>query len=186
MKVSIRLKIIILGAIVSLLITVVAGLSSILIYYKESVKHFENSIVNVLDNICNEIDTKDKYDEFIKTLKKRISNVYESDPDEPEFSSFSEKEEYYKTKYQFLYPKQGSFGLSLDDLTLRNNFLEFQTRLLDANNFARVKSVYISFYDEARNRIVFLVDSRHGDETEEYYLPGSYCNIESGVNYSSI
>ena len=182
MKIKIRLKIVFLGALLSLLVAVIATFASYYIYIERSKDDLKNSIANVLDNLNYDITTEEDVSEFLVKFKTRINNIYEADPDEPDFDTYDEKKDYYENKYSFMYRKQGMFGLSLDDLNLRNGFLSLQNELLDANVFARVKSVYIAYNDLARGRIVYLVDSRHGESNIEYYLPGSFYELSENDN----
>ena len=182
MKIKIRLKIVFLGALLSLLVAVIATFASYYIYIERSKDDLKNSIANVLDNLNYDITTEEDVSEFLVKFKTRINNIYEADPDEPDFDTYDEKKVYYLNKYSFMYRKQGMFGLSLDDLNLRNGFLSLQNELLDANVFARVKSVYIAYNDLARGRIVYLVDSRHGESNIEYYLPGSFYELSENDN----
>ena len=93
---KIRYKIIILGAIFSLLLMAFALLSSYIIFEISAKRTMNNDINSALGRVVEDYTTNSSKDVLAKVVKN-ILNVYNENPDnETEFESIEDEYEYFK------------------------------------------------------------------------------------------
>jgi len=169
MRFSVQKKIIILGAGLSLLILLVAFLTSFFIFENRShnafIKSIDNSIVELEHTIGNESSRQEMlfyYEEFYKEYKDHADDYTEE-----EFSKLTneEKVNYFIQTYGDFYSISGTLGMSYNKLLLRTAFSNVSTALLNASISAGGGDAYAGFFvdsdDDINNdRFVYLFDSK--------------------------
>ena len=192
MKFKIGLKIILLGAALTLITTSI----TLTVSYHNYAIRAENSYIQRLDDNLKDIDLMLRSNDstnvaFIYDLYDRVNAVYQTDLDEHTFSSWEEKYTYYKDKYPFMYDNGGgsTIGLSYKDAVFNANVENLASHLKTVTRGADGVTTFFAFYDKNRNRIIYLLDSNHDRTTsevpDEYYVTGSYLDIisQDSINF---
>ncbi len=181
MKISIRTKIVALGALISVLTSGAALLLTNFLYRNNGINNVLKSVDNWLSNLDDDYRSDvygEEYRGQVEATYNYIRGIYDLDPDDPTFTDFKSKKSHFKEKYNWCYPIEGiSMHYQTDEeRTFRAAYSELIYGLKDAQIATSATNVTVFFIDNDRNRIVYL-----GDESSytanigiEYDLPGSY------------
>lgn len=176
MRIKIRLKIIIIGAISTFLMMVLALILSMFMYYNNA----KGVLLDSVDNVIEEFDADVKNDsgiiDSIRNIRDYVLSNYDSSEALPTFESEEAKKAYYYEKNRDLYPANpGLIGFS----ALKGQFQEVLSEL-KSKAIASGSIVYIGYTDTSNNtnRIVYLADSRDDDKAVGFYYPGLYYDIK--------
>ena len=177
MRLSIRAKVILIGAGLSFLLMSVAFAFSFSIYRQKAEANLALSLDHYMDEL-SEYCAAEKTLDDLSELTNVIMDEYNAEPDEPTYDTIQEKYEYYRTKYSTLYVVQsGMLGLSQYSLTLRNMYYAISSELSTCFATMGVQYAFVAYRDEARGRLVYVVDcDYHLDDSvkDGVRLPGAY------------
>ena len=186
MKFTIKLKIVALGAILSLLVTVSAIIFSSIEYRQHGKRNQQNTINKWLDNMQSDFDDPDYGEDYLITVQNARDYILENyaiNPDDPpEGSSFKERKDFYKTNFRQLYAIEdfGLYPMSDEEIDFRKNYSEFIFLLSDAKTATKSISVFAAFITE--NKTMFYIGDGYSYkkiDREDSYLPGSrYYNFQ--------
>ena len=169
----------IIGAVSSFLMMVIALIVSYVMYYNGTKNEFLNNIDQVIDEVKFEV-SNENYDADIFEVQ---NYVLENMPEESkEFSSEAEKRNYYREAFSQLYPaKSGTTG------GMAFGFSRLTGQYTSVISFLRSKAivtgsiVYLAYFDLDNNQIIYLGDSRD-DENAIYYYTGSKYSIGNDID----
>ncbi len=185
MKVSIRVKIVALGAIISALTMAVSLFVSDYLFRM-------NSQNELLDNVYLWLDSlEDDYlnHEYSETYRARVedtynyvNDIYKTGVEDPEeFESFDAKKQYFKNRYKWVYTIDGigMYWQSEEERTFRANYDDLSETLRNAAVGKNAASVYLVYFDDTNNQMIFLADdsSYIANYKFEYHLPGSHVTV---------
>ena len=183
MKTSIRIKILILGTVLSVLALVVSLVVSYFSTYNSLCSRLDESVDKALqdmDDACtNDIYAAD-YMKGIRDAKGYLDGIYQSDPDDPEsFESIEDKRAYYQDKYMqlyYVYPDVQVFVMYPALLTFLRNYKSVISLFSTNKLLSGGDTIDFAYYDEARGRLITLVDNAMGDVNllNEERFAGSY------------
>ena len=186
MKISIRLKIILLGTILSILAMSVALIAS---YFtsKEAMSRqldvsVENSMIDLIETF-NDDQFSSNYIHAVYDTKNYVNSIYENNTDLPEFESPEAEKEYLTTRYPNLYtiyPDVQLFIMYPALVEFVNQYKALISLFQTAKSLSGANTCYLAFYDEERSRLVYLVDYCMGklDFLNEERFPGSYAILK--------
>ncbi len=167
MRFSVQKKIVLLGAGLSLLLTITAFLTSFYVYNNKSQENYINSIDNSIEELKNSIGDKSSLDDMTpivaKTLLIYLDHI--NDP-VPEFQDLDEKYNYYAKQYTIIYPAiNDMFDLSQIKLRYQNTYLDISSSLTNASisagtNIAYAGVVLDPFVTGDNGRILYVFDSK--------------------------
>ena len=184
MKVSIRLKIILMGIILSILAMSVALIAS---YFtskeamsKQLDKSAENSMLDILDTFYDD-QFSANYVNAISDSVEYVKGIYESDDTLPEFDTPEAEKEYLSKKYPHiyvLYPDVQIFIMYPALVDFVNAYKSLISVLKTANVLSGADTCYIAFYDESKERLIYVVDFCFGnnDSLKIERFPGSFAS----------
>lgn len=181
MKFSIKLKIVALGAVLSILVTTIALVFSNVEYRRHGRENQLGTIDHWLSNMEEDFaPTSNDEDGYFKTVKKirdYILTQYEKDPsDPPEGSTFEDQKLYYKTRFDWLYAIEGlgMHYMSPEEIDFREEYQELLFLLADTKTATRAETVYTGFLTED-NKFFYIGDeySYKKVNREDSHLPGS-------------
>ena len=145
-----------------------------------------------LDNTLDEVEyifqsgnDSASYMAELDNVKQYIMNIYENDKERKtieDFPSFEEYEKYYQEKYPWIYPNQGSLGLSRDMAVFKASYYSLLNLMSSCQLSSGCRSVFLGLQDDNSN-IVMFIDSRMGftkpaEEDPYYHVPGSFYEIK--------
>lgn len=182
MKISIRFKIVTLGAFVSIL-TASLGIIFANVNYRsngrESVLNTIDTWLTSLQKDISNIENNDSiYDAMVDT-KEYIEPIYAKLPEkEPEFKTFKEKRDYYHNIYLWLYPFDGISMryITPEEAAFRDVYSDAVYSINEIKVGTGSLSVYVAYYDQEKSRLVYLMDNlaTKKNNDDEYHLPGTY------------
>lgn len=164
MKFPIKFKIVILGAVLSLLVTSSAVIFANFEYRRRAERNAIESIDSWLNNMNGDFTDSTYGDEYLKTLEateKYILEQYEADSsDAPEDYTIEKKKDFYKNRFRWLYAIEnfGMYPMDEEERNFRANYEEFVFLLSDAKNATNANAVYAAFVTE--DKTMFYI----GDE----------------------
>lgn len=186
MKFSIKLKIVALGAVLSLVVTSAAVVFGNFEYRRRG----ENSVINTIDNWFDNIDddltedpTNNKYLSAISVGVDYIIQQYTENPEEPSADlSLEETKNFYKTIYTWCYAIEGfgMYPMSEEEREFRANYEEYTYLLVDTKSATKGLTAYTAFvYD---NKLFYLADefSYLKIISPEMHFPGERINNFNG------
>ncbi len=201
MRLSIRVKIILIGAGLSTLLMVAAFLFSYFIYKERMNDNFFKSLNHCVEEYEESLGRADILDDM-NALKQYIEDRYASDPydenmdsflndkygDDPDYlaslTDIEKKYLYYANKkFGQLYPNQNGIGMSFYTLQWRSTYYQLSGLLSTAYATQGVQNSYIVYKDIDRNRLVYLIDSEYRLENKvsaDTNLPGAYYELKDG------
>ena len=164
---SIRVKIMLIGSLSSLLLMILALVTSYLLYYKGTKNEYLNNIDSVIDQMRYDLN-EDNYAKDVKRVKEYILDNYTTEI--PKFNDQVEERDFYRNHYSQLYPAtNGMMGFS--QITGQyTNVLSF----LKSASIASNSRVYLCITDWDKNEIIYLSDSLDDDDNLYYYSGKSY------------
>lgn len=182
MKVSIRTKIILLGAVLSILATGIALLVSYLSSKSALTKQLDTSVQNSMIDLHDTFYTdlfRDDYIEGTEAVKDYIVDIYNNNPDVPEFETVQEEKEYLTHLYAYMYYIYPDFeGLIMYPglAAFSKQYIALRSLLNSAKILSGSNKAYIAFYDNERNRLVYMLDDSFGklEYLNEERFPGTY------------
>ena len=181
MKISIRFKIIGLGAVLSILATSVALVFGTIEYRNRAKDRMLQTIDSWLDNLSadfQESDVRGQTINFVLETKQYIDEIYQAQPDDQPFDTYEDYRNYLKIKYLWLYPFDGlSMRLiTQEEKDFRDHYTDLTYSLVDTKAATNAVSVFLAYYDSQRGRLVYLDDNLAvlRNNKTEYHLPGSY------------
>ena len=182
MKISIRFKIVALGALIATLATGASLLLSSQIYRTNGRNAIVESVDTWLDNVDNEYSNEDygvTNRSKIQSVHTYVNDIYTtSEPDPEPFPSFAIRRLHYKNKYKWVYTidNMGMYYQTEEERNFRSLYKDLVYSLRDAKVASDASSVYLIYFDETNNRLLYLADedSYTANFTGEYHLPGSW------------
>ena len=170
---SIRFKILLIGAVSTILMMTTAIIVSYFLYYKGARQQFLKKVDNAIEQVTYDLGRDDINSELTAVREYIIENYTE---EEKVFETFDDKKTYYKEKYSQLYPAgSGSFGFS----RLTGDFITVVS-YLKSEAIATNSTVYFCIVDWENYNLIYLADSRDGTDVE-YYLPGESYNFKKDI-----
>lgn len=173
---SIRLKILLIGAIATTLMLVTALFISYGFYYRGTKTELLNNIDSVLRETKYEIEDDYEYIEDITAVVEYINNNYTET--EETFDDPAKAKAYYKEKYSSLY----SAPAGLIGFSKLNGQYNSVLSLLKSKSIASSSTVYLAIFDFKTNKIIYVADSRDSNDTNIYYYPGSAYDFTSDAS----
>ncbi|MCR4561904.1 MAG: SpoIIE family protein phosphatase [Bacilli bacterium] len=179
-------KIGILGALTS----IIAAAISIVVTYNSAAKRSEEALIsrvnNCLDSIYFQYYTSDEANELIVnlvTIKEKTEEVYEKVKDihQSDYATFSEYEAAMKSKAPWFYPDPTSMIGSQEFLAFRQQYIQLNSLLTNAQFSSGAVSVFTAYFMEEKSSYVFMADSRYNvvQKGEFYFLVGSSYTLKS-------
>ena len=170
---SIRFKILLIGAISTILMMAISIIVSYFLYYKGARQQFLKKVDNAIEQVTFDIGREDINSELTAVREYIIENYTNENK---QFETFDDKKTYYKDKYSQLYPAgSGSFGFS----RLTGDFITVVS-YLKSEAIATSSTVYFCIVDWKNYNLIYLADSRDGTDVE-YYLPGESYNFKKDI-----
>ena len=183
---SIRTKIILLGSLTSFLLISIALLISCFVYQNRAYIQLDKNVDKSVHEIKYNVD-KDAI-AFLNDSIKKIDEIREANPDDPELSTYEEKMEYYTEKFNYIYPSSGGLGLSYQKATFRNQYMDISSDLKSAVVSSGGKAAFLGYIPFPGDRIYYLADSNFVFDTKydenlplsDYKFYGSYRELPDG------
>ena len=179
-KLPIKVKIVALGAVLSILVSAAALIFSNSEYRRRGKEKLVDDIDSWLDNMVevlqNETSGKN-YPEKLKSFRDYALQQYETFPDDPEPGLSYDKEKlFYKDRFKWMYAIEGlaMYHMTAEEIAFRADYEEFLFLLSDAKAMTKANLVYLSYINDD-NTLFYLGDSYSYKITkkEDPYLPGS-------------
>ena len=177
---SIKSKIILLGAGITLILLTIAFLVSFFVYKKSAQK----SLIKLVDSSLMELNVTLKDEEIMTNLielKDELLSIYNENKANynKSFDNPDDELEYYRNMYTNFYDMPGMIGMSQTKLRLRNTYQIVSSELSSAVISSNGVSAYIALIDTEYNRLIYLVDSMYdlGVYNGNGHLFGSYYNL---------
>ena len=182
MRFSIRLKMMTLGALISVLTMGTAILLSDTIYRNNNRKNLVGDVDSWLASVKEDAESDvpvNDYRPFSYDIYDYMLKQYEAAPEPPEsFENFEKEKSWYKNYYNWSYPFD-NYSMHFQTEAERNYravYKDFVYLLVDGKMATGAISIFIFFFDMDNNRLVFMADesSYIANYKNEYHLPGSY------------
>lgn len=163
MKFSIKLKIVALGAFLSILVTSVAIIFSNVQFKNRQEKAVINTIDNWLDStqeIFTDPANSDKYLSNLSATKKYIIDCYAAHPDEPTKDlNLSDEKLFYKNYFAWLYQLEGisMYYMPDEERDFRSNYQLLTNLVAESKRAARSEKAYLAFLTED-NKLFYMAD----------------------------
>ena len=184
MKVSIRVKIIALGAILSILVTGFALLFGGVANYNIGHATVDDVAESWLENIDYTFRNDDYGKDILqcaKATRDYILNIYIDDPDNPEtFENTTEEKDYFRNKYKWCFniTGLGMYLMSDEEREFRSTYQDLVYLLKDARIATDANRASFIFFDEIRDRMIYAAEDTSYfsifNEEYTYHHPGSY------------
>ena len=197
MKISIRIKVILLGILLSLFVSVFSVGFSILNYRSNLIHTLNDRVdksIEEVDQDMNKELSSDSYLgwEIVQSVVEYIDDVYKHTTiEDSEDMSFASRYELFHDNFPYIYGAKG-LGMSQDSLTFRLRYLDLISVLYDARINSSANCIYIARFDEEKQQFLFLADSRFSSSSvadneamKEFYLPGSFITLDNVEEYET-
>ena len=182
MKTSIRTKIILLGAILSILAMGIALMVSYFSSKSALSKQLDLAVQNTMQDLHDTFYDdlfKEEYIDATKSVKEYVLEKYNEKPDLPAFESVEEEKKYLTSIYAFMYyiyPDFQGFIMYAGLAEFTKKYIALRSVFQSEKVLSGGNTCYIAFYDQERERLVYLLDYSFGklDLLNEERFPGSY------------
>ena len=180
MKFSIKLKIVALGAVLSLLVTTAAVIFANFEFRKRGQDNLVKGINNWLGNMDADFSDPNYGDDYLNTVssvRSYILKQYEQYPDDaPEDMTIEEQKLFYKDRFRWLYAIEGfgMYPMTDEERDFRAEYQEFLFLLSDAKNATNAVSVYMAFIGD--NDTLFYIGDEYSYKKvirPDMHFPGS-------------
>ena len=168
MRRSIRTKIILLGSITSFLLISIALLISCFVYQNRAYNQLDKNVDKSVHEIKYNLD--DAAVDFLSDSIKKITEIRETNPDDPTMNTYDEKLEYYAKKFDYIYPSTGGLGLSYQKAAYRNQYMDISSDLKSAVVSSGGKAAFIGYITNDAKRIYYLADSNFVFDSKQNFL----------------
>ena len=180
MKLTIKLKIVALGAVLSIFVTAIALVFSNIEYRQHGKENQLKNIDKWLDNMSSDFTDETYGEDYLKTIQATRSYIEENyalNPDDPpEGASFKEKKNFYKDRFRQLYEIEefGMYPMTDEEIQFRDDYKEFVYLLSDAKAATKATSVFAGYITEDKTLFYMGDDYSYRKlDRESSYLSGS-------------
>lgn len=163
MKFSIKLKIVALGAFLSILVTSVAIIFSNVQFKNRQEKAVINTIDNCLGStqeIFTDPTNKDRYLSNLEATKKYILDCYSAHPEEPTKDlSLKDEKLFYKNYFGWLYQLEGlsMYHMEDEEYDFRSNYQLLTNLVAESKRGARSEKAYLAFLTDD-DKLFYMAD----------------------------
>ena len=191
MRFSIRFKVVILGALVSILASTVAIVFGNFQYRNSSRQTILDNVHTWLTSIDNSLYDETLNNQYLDTIRQTrdyVDGIYKGAEEPiPALKDFKSRKYYYRGRYLWIYPIDGISMryLSPEEREYRSIYQSTTYLLRDARLATDIASVFVGFWDKENNRLVYLMDNNATlpDYYTPYHLPGDF--IEFNGNFTT-
>ena len=164
----------------TLIVMLSAGLSSYYIYRERTLDELFRTMDKSMDEL--ELSIREAvHKEELFDLSDYVKPIYEEEPDATEGLTGEELLQKCRKEYGNLYYNEtGMIGLAQISLRLRQDYFALSGIIDKSVITPGVTNSFIAFWDEERNRLVYLVDSLYGLDdkiTDVTVFPGAFYEL---------
>jgi len=174
MKISLRVKVVLMTLVLALTLIGSSVLISSLIFSARSEADELDDCRSAAANMTERIEEYSTYYEFIGEYAAEIQSIYAENYDDlvyhsqNEFDSPEQEAAYYGGLTRHLFPaSNGGLGMSLGQLNFKMHYYDVFNELLLVSNVFDTEGGYIFWYDREHDYVVYLMDAT--DESSPLY-----------------
>lgn len=176
MKISLRIKVILLTVILSLALIGASVLISSLIFTSRMQKDAASDCATAASNMTERIEEDVELYEFVRNYVQEMKTIYADNYDDlvyhcdNGFDSKEDEEAYYTELTRHLYPSGGGmFGMSYQQAKFQNGYNNLLHEFILVSNNFDTEGGYLYMYDSQHDYVIYLMDSTATDSPLHAY-----------------